>query len=123
MSLLCAVFFISCSNNGNLPRRMDNFVTQTEASVDYMSENDWELSAEQYEALVEEFVENYDYYTPEERRSVYEAIGRYNGLLAKAGLEELEIEVNQALNTVSKIVDELPNAINGLLDGFKSGLE
>lgn len=122
-SLLCIVLFASCANTGSLPRRMDNFVAETEASVDYMTLEDWEMSATQYEVLIEEFVENFDYYTPEEKRAVYQAIGRYNGLLAKAGLEELEVEVNQALKTVSMVLEELPGALNGLLEGFKSGLE
>ena len=120
---LCVFLLVSCANSSNLPRRIDEFVDQTEASADSMTYEDWELTTQQYEALLEEFAENYDYYTPEERQQVYEAIGRYNGVLVKQGLTEFQIQANQFLDSLNKIVDELPNALEGLIKGFKNGLE
>lgn len=120
---LCAFLLVSCANSTNLPRRIDDFVDQTEASADSMTYEDWELTTQQYEALLEEFAENYDYYTPEERQQVYEAVGRYNGLLVKKGLTEFQIQANQFMNSLNKIIDELPNALEGLIEGFRNGME
>ena len=120
---LCAFLFVSCANSTSLPRRIDDFVDQTEASADSMTYEDWELTTQQYEALLEEFAENYDYYTPEERQQVYEAVGRYNGLLVKKGLTEFQIQANQFMNSLNKIIDELPNALEGLIEGFRNGME
>ena len=88
-----------------------------------MTAEDWELSSAQYEAMLEEFVENYDLYTPEERQEVYEAVGRYNGLLVKQGLTELQIQTSEFMKNLNKALEELPNALNGWLEGFKNGLE
>lgn len=119
---LCAFLFVSCANSSNLPRRIDDFVDQTEASADAMTYEDWELTTQQYEALLEEFAENFDTYTPEERQQVYEAVGRYNGLLVKQGLTEFQIQANQFMDSLNKIIDELPNALEGLIEGFRNGL-
>ncbi len=118
-----AMLFVSCANSGNLPRKIDEFVADTEASAEYMTAEDWELSSAQYEAMLEEFVENYDLYTPEERQEVYEAVGRYNGLLVKQGLTELQIQTSEFMKNLNKALEELPNALNGWLEGFKNGLE
>lgn len=118
-----ALLFVSCANSGSLPRRIDEFVADTEVSAEYMTVEDWELSSAQYEAMLEEFMENYDAYTPEERQEVYEAVGRYNGLLVKQGLTDLQIQVNEFMDDLNKVLDELPNALNGWLEGFKNGLE
>lgn len=120
---LCAFLLVSCANSTSLPRMIDDFVDQTEASADSMTYEDWELTTQQYEALLEEFAENYDYYTPEERQQVYEAVGRYNGLLVKKGLTEFQIQANQFMNSLNKIIDELPNALEGLIEGFRNGME
>ena len=120
---LAVALCFSCADSRNLPRRMDQFVAQTEASADYMTEKDWEISTSEYETMVEEFVENYDSYTKEERQAVYEAIGRYNGLLVKQGLDELQIQTNEFMKNLNQFIDELPDALNGLLEGFASGFE
>lgn len=118
-SILC----ISCANAGNLPRRIDDFVAGTEASAKYMTPDDWELSTERYEAMLEEFVENYDRYTPQQRTEVYEAVERYNGLLVKHGLTDLQIQVNEFMNELNKYLDEFSSAADSRLEGFRNGLE
>ena len=122
-AFLCTAFCVSCANSSNLPTRIDDFVDKTEASADAMTYEDWELTTQQYEALLQEFAENYDSYTPEERQQVYEAVGRYNGLLVKQGLTEFQIQANQFIDALNKFIDELPNALDGLVEGFKSALE
>ena len=122
-TLVFLSLFASCANSETLPRRIDNFVEKTEASASFMSLKDWEASAADYEILLEEFAENIDMYTPEERQEVYEAIGRYNALLVKQGLAEIQVQTNEFIKHLNTVMDELPNAIKGWLEGFKDGLE
>ena len=120
---LLLVFTLSCANERNLPKRIDRFVSDTVESADYMSISDWELSTEEYETLLDEFFENYDIYTPEQRQQVYAAIGRYNGALVKHGMTDLANELSDFSKEFQSLLDEVPDALNSLIEGFQAGFE
>ena len=109
-ALISGVMLFSCA--APLPNRIDDYVEEVEASCQYWTVEDWELSNYEYEALVEEYRQNYDSYTQEEREAINKAIGRYNGLRIKHGLEDLS-------NTIKEIGEQLPTIVEGFMSAFE----
>ncbi len=83
-----------------------------EANYENWTEEDWQLSQQEYELLLQEYEANYDQLTQEERDAINKAIGRYNGLLVKEGLDEFVTNIK-----------ELGEQIPSLLEGFMSVFE
>jgi hypothetical protein len=76
------------------------------------TEDDWTLSQQEYEQLLQEYKENYSSYTQEEKDAINRAIGRYNGLLIRHGIEE-----------AGDVLKELGERLPALIDGFMSAFE
>lgn len=106
--------FISCTRP--LSNRMDEYVTKVEANCKNWTETDWELSKEEYSKLLEEYELNYDSYTQEEKDAINKAIGRYNGLLVKQGIED-------AGNMLKEFGKRLPSLVEGFMSAFEDKTE
>ena len=104
----------SCSSP--LSSRMNEYVTEVEATCQNWTEEDWELSQEEYAKLLEEYELNYDSYTQEEKDAINKAIGRYNGLLIKQGIDE-------AGNILKEFGERLPSLIEGFMSAFEEKTE
>ena len=111
MIVAAALMAVACSAFGSISERMDHFVTDVEKECENYEEKDWKLTQEEYEKLLTEFEENYDSYTDEEKQEVAKAIGRYNGLVMRAGMKSL---FNQ--------VEDLGRKAAPMIDGFFEGL-
>lgn len=59
------LFLFSCSSP--LSSRMNEYFTEVEATCQNWTEEDWELSQEEYAKLLDEYELNYDSYTQEEK--------------------------------------------------------
>ena len=97
---------------------MDSFVTQVEQEADYYSLQDWEKSIEEYESMAMDFLSSFDEYSPEEQKLGLEAIGRYQSLAIKRGVDE-------AQDITEKVLDALPFYLKGFINGLTDdkGLE
>lgn len=95
-----------------LSTRMNDYIEEVESTCEDWTSADWELSRAQYELLIEEYKLNYETYTPEEREAINKAIGRYNGLLIRHGIEE-----------VGGILKEFGERLPSLLEGFMSAFD
>lgn len=118
---LLAIFAISSSLllqscSSPLSSRMNEYVTEVEATCQNWTEEDWELSQEEYAKLLEEYELNYDSYTQEEKDAINKAIGRYNGLLIKQGIEE-------AGSVLKEFGERLPSLIEGFMSAFEDKTE
>ena len=118
---LLAIFAISSSLllhscSSPLSSRMNEYVTEVEATCQNWTEEDWELSQEEYAKLLEEYELNYDSYTQEEKDAINKAIGRYNGLLIKQGIEE-------AGSVLKECGERLPSLIEGFMSAFEDKTE
>ena len=107
---LIIALMTSCSSP--LSGRMNKYVSDVEAKCQYWTEEDWELSPEEYAKLLEEYELNYSSYTQEEKDAINRAIGRYNGLLIRHGMEE-----------AGDVLKELGERLPALIDGFMSAFE
>ena len=109
-----AVLFTSCSSP--LSSRMNDYVSEVEAKCQNWTAEDWELSQEEYAILLEEYELNYDSYTQEEKDAINKAIGRYNGLLIRQGIEE-------ASSMLKEFGERLPSLIEGFMSAFEDKTE
>lgn len=112
--ILTLIAFTCCSST--LSSRMNEYVTEVEATCQNWTEEDWELSQEEYAKLLEEYELNYDSYTQEEKDAINKAIGRYNGLLIKQGIEE-------AGSVLKEFGERLPSLIEGFMSAFEDKTE
>lgn len=118
---LLAIFAISSSLllqscSSPLSSRMNEYVTEVETTCQNWTEEDWELSQEEYAKLLEEYELNYNSYSQEEKDAINKAIGRYNGLLIKQGIEE-------AGSVLKEFGERLPSLIEGFMSAFEEKTE
>ena len=111
---LAIVLLASCSSP--LSNRMNEYVSEVEANCKNWTAEDWELSQEEYAILLEEYQMNYDSYTQEEKDAINKAIGRYNGLLIRQGIEE-------AGSIIKEFGERLPSLIEGFMSAFEDKTE
>ena len=110
ISVITLITLSSCSSP--LSTRIDKYVDKVESTCQDWSAEEWEISQEEYAKLLEEYQLNYNSYTPEEKAAINKAIGRYNGLLVKQGLQE-------AGNTLKELGERLPSLIEGFVGAFE----
>ncbi len=113
-SIALAALLSSCVSP--LSSRLNDYVNEVESSCQNWTEEDWELSQEEYAKLLEEYELNYDSYTQEEKDAINKAIGRYNGLLIKQGIDE-------AGNMLKEFGERLPSLIEGFMSAFEDKTE
>lgn len=111
---LVITLITSCASP--LSGRLNDYVNEVESSCQNWTEEDWELSQEEYAKLLEEYKLNYDSYTQEEKDAINKAIGRYNGLLIKQGIEE-------AGSVLKEFGERLPSLIEGFMSAFEDKTE
>lgn len=112
--LLALMLFLACSPS--LSTRLNDYINDVESNCHNWTEEDWELSKEEYAKLLEEYELNYDSYTQEEKDAINKAIGRYNGLLIKQGIDE-------AGNILKEFGERLPSLIEGFMSAFEDKTE
>ena len=104
-----AVLFVGCATTVSLPDRLDKFVEKTEQEYKNYTEEDWEKSKAEYDALVAEMKENYDSYSTSEKVRTMQAIGRYSTIV-------LGSELTNATDAVGDVLEQIPETINGIID-------
>ena len=115
-SIAISSFMLLCSCSSPLSNRLNDYVNEVESSCQNWTEEDWELSQEEYAKLLEEYELNYDSYTQEEKDAINKAIGRFNGLLIKQGIEE-------AGSVLKEFGERLPSLIEGFMSAFEEKTE
>ena len=107
-----ATIMILVSWGKPLSTRMNEYVENVEKNYKNWTKEDWERSGEKYAKLLEEYKQNYDSYTLEEKATINRAIGRYNGILLKQGLEG-------AGQKIKDFGERLPSLIEGFISAFE----
>ena len=112
--LLVMLFLTSCEIPTSV--KFDYHLKKVENNSDDWTEEEWEMSKEQYRKLLKEYEENYDNMTQEERDKINKAIGRYNGILMKKGLEKVD-------ESIKGFIDKLPSLFEGFMSAFEEETE
>lgn len=95
-----------------LSTRMNDYVDTVEKNYKSWTKEDWNRSEEKYTKLLEEYKQNYDSYSQDEKAAINKAIGRYNGILLKQGLEG-------AGQKIKDFGERLPSLIEGFVSAFE----
>ncbi len=114
MILFVMLFLTSCEIPTSL--KFDYHLKKVENHSDDWTEEEWDMSKEKYRQLLKEYEENYDNMTQEERDKVNKAIGRYNGILMKKGIEKVDESINS-------FIDRLPSLFEGFMSAFEEETE
>ena len=114
MILFVMLFLTSCEIPTSV--KFDNYVDRVEENCDSWTEEEWQISREKYYELLEEYEANYENMTQEERDAINKAIGRYNGILVKKGLEKVDESING-------FIDRLPSLFEGFMSAFEEESE
>ena len=114
MILFVMLFLTSCEIPTSV--KFDNYVDRVEENCENWTEEDWQISKEKYHDLLEEYEANYENMTQEERDAINKAIGRYNGILVKKGLEKVDESING-------FIDRLPSLFEGFMSAFEEESE
>lgn len=109
--LMMAIATSACA--APLSTRMNRYVTAAESKCSNWTDKDWELSKQEYKALLEEYRINKESYSQEEKDAINMAIGRYNGLLVKHGIEGLG-------DYLKSIGERIPSFIEGFMSAFEN---
>ena len=114
MAIGLALTLSSCATS--LSTRMDEYIAECERDCKNWTASDWELSKQEYRKLLDEYNLNRDTYTQAEKDAINKAIGRYNGLLVKHGIEDLT-------QYLKKIGERIPSFIEGFMSAFEEAAD
>lgn len=114
MILFLMLFLTSCEIPTSL--KFDYHLKKVENHSDDWTEEEWDMSKDQYRKLLKEYEENYDNMTQEERDKINKAIGRYNGILMKKGIEKVDESINS-------FIDRLPSLFEGFMSAFEEEMD
>ena len=85
--LLLALTAASCATL-RAPAKLERFVDRVERNADRYRPYQWDRVNRRYEALLQEYVQNYRMYTIAEKQQAMNAIGRYHGILVDHGVKQ-----------------------------------
>ena len=85
--LLVALTAASCATL-RAPARLERFVDRVERNADRYRPYQWDRVNRRYEALLNEYVQNYRTYSIAEKQQAMNAIGRYHGILVDHGIKQ-----------------------------------
>lgn len=114
--LLAMLSLTACATWKSVPKQLDKFVEETEMSSPGYSKDDWQVSKQQYQALISEYSEHENEYSPEERALVMKDIGRYHSLLIVNSLRD-------AWDFLKTMIQILPSYWEGVKEVFKEFLD
>lgn len=117
LSLIIALAIASqISFRTPLSRKIEAYVDTVEADCSDWTKEQWKKSLQEYSVLLDQYKEESGRYSDEEKYMVNKAIGRYNGLLVKYGVEE-------AGAFLKKLGERVPPFVEGFVEAFKSELQ
>lgn len=103
----------------NLPQKIDDFVIKAQVNCKDYTQADWEKSAKEYQAMMEEYGKNESSYTAEEKQRVANAAGRYHALLVENAIDQSSAEIKALIQELADQSKLLP----AFIDGFKDVLQ
>lgn len=106
--IICTcLVMLSCSPKNNAPKQLEKLVDKVEAKADKFTEDEWEKVGEEYDAIVEQYGDDYKKYSSEDRQKMAELIGRYNAAVAKHAADELKGALESAGSEIEGLLKGL----------------
>lgn len=114
VSMTVLLFFaVSCFFSPSVSEQLTSIIEEVEYS-DVITDEEWIGILEEYNTIVDEFNENLDLYTEEEKQEVYKLIGKMNGIIAKR-------EAEKAVGRLNDVIESLPSMLDGFVEGITGG--
>jgi hypothetical protein len=96
-----------------LADRVEGFVERTEARYEKYSDEDWQESLGEYQALMKEYRDIYQALPKEERDRINKAFGKYTGVLLKKGISTAGNALQEAVEGASSFLEGLLDSVGG----------
>lgn len=114
--ILAGIVMLLSSCMLSLTSKFDRLADKVEADGTKMSLEQWEKCNQQFQALVDEYIDKYSSLDSSEKKQINKAIGRYSKAAVKSG-------ISGVADVAGSIVSELPDALDGLVESAKGLLE
>lgn len=111
ISLIAAFLCMNSYAGPFFASRMERFVTNVEQNYKTWTEEERSKASHRYSELMNEYKDCYESLSSEDKRIVNRAIGRYNGVLVRSGLETAE-------KSIKDLTERLPSLLEGFLSVF-----
>lgn len=104
--MLCAiVLMVACTST--LPKKFTALADEVEKKGENFSEEQWEKATATYDKLVQEYEQQADKLSEEQKSEINKAIGRFRAAQLKAGLSK-----------VGDAINEIGDSVKGFLEGL-----
>ena len=117
-----SLFLSSCAVC-SIPRRLDNFVDNTELKCSGYSKADWDKSETQYNRLVNQYESSNADYSKAEKKMAARAIGRYQTLLVENGIEDTITDVKALKDVLSEYLDGMSSMMKSKSNEIEPAFE
>ena len=97
--------------NGILMKKKMTELEMRFEHIDLMSEEEVSSLIEEYKVMVSQFKEEVGGYSDKEKESIYQSIGRINGILAKRN-------IYSSLKDIGDFLNSIPDIVEGFFDGL-----
>ena len=108
--LFAFVLVAACNSINSLPKQFTALADKVEKKGESFSAEQWEAVSEKLDDLMEVYNENIDKFNADQKKEINTAIGKIQGGIFKAGL-------NDAAGVINDIVD----GAKGFLEGLGAG--
>lgn len=114
--ILLGIVLMMTACTGSLPGRFTRLADKVEAKGKEMSPDQWDKCNQQFEALIQEYSDKYDSFDSAQKKEINKAIARYSKAAVLSG-------ISGAADAVSRVLEEIPGVLDGLLEGVGGFLE
>ena len=115
--LLMVVALVACvACTKSLPARMNRLADKIVENADKYTKEEWENMAAQFDTLLNEYRDNYDSFTDDERSEINKAIGKFAKAAAVHGVSQVSKSLGSFLSGFSGKVDNFFDQLSGFLE-------
>jgi len=94
---------------------MTKLADQVAAKGTEMTPAQWEKANAQFEKMVQEYTDNFDSFTAEQKKEINTAIGKYSAAAIKSGLKDAAKEIDSLVKKIPESVDAAVEGLNEFL--------
>ena len=109
---IAILMMASCAHTPTLAEQFTALADKVEQNGDKFSADQWKEAGSQFDALVEQYNNDIETLTPDDKKTIGNAIGRFQAARIKAGLNEFGNAVDNALESAKGFVDGLSHSTN-----------
>lgn len=115
--LLIVVALVACvACTKSLPARMNRLADKIVENADKYTQEEWNKMASEFDTLLNEYKENYDSFTEEERSEINRAMGKFAKAATVHGVTQVSKSLGAFMSGFSGKVDNFFDQLSGFLE-------